>query len=362
MSTLRPTPAARLFAHALLPALALAVSACASPEPSGSARWTLAADSPVAVEDVALLSRMAAALDAAETAGTDPNISGHHVRAATVVNAGGRDEVVVGGNTEYGVPQAVHGEVSVMNHVTARFGAEIARREVKFIAFFGQSCGDSRGCGDCRDYMRATTEHQSLLWVCGRATDRTIHVRRFSDGLREESDLPDADEASLGLPAADVRRLVEAARAARRGGVTLFTGPDRHTGAAALGASGRIYRAAGADDAAFHYRFAIGGVLQQAATEGDYFVRAVAVEGEPGTWPRVAYRERQYGFEFSSFAVSRGEPPTWLILSDGRGRLKAAPFEAALPKPFSVARFNPEAIEQFLRRQLPSAPHATEPR
>ena len=45
--------------------------------------------------------------------------------------------------------------------------------------------------------------------------------------------------------------------------------------AAALTSTGRIYRAAGADDAAFHYRFPVGGVLQQAATERDYFVRAV---------------------------------------------------------------------------------------
>ena len=46
-----------------------------------------------------------------------------------------------------------------------------------------------------------------------------------------------------------------------------------------------------------------------------------------------------------------GHPATLLILSDGRGRLKAAPVAVFLPKPFSVARFNPTAIEQFLARQ-----------
>jgi hypothetical protein len=164
--------------------------------------------------------------------------------------------------------------------------------------------------------------------------------------------MPDATAASLAVPAKDVERLVAAARAARQGGITLFTGTDRHTGAAVLTSTGAIYRAAGADDAAFHYRFPIGGALQQAATEQDYFITAVAVEGEPGTWPRVAYRDRQYGFEYSSFATSRGRPAALLILSDGQGHLKAATFETMLPKPFSVARFNPTAVEQFLARQV----------
>ena len=94
----------------------------------------------------------------------------------------------------------------------------------------------------------------------------------------------------------------------------------------------------------------MGGVLQQTATERDYFVRAVAVAGTGGQWPRVTYRDRQYGFEASTFATSRGLPPTLLVLSNGQGGLKATTFEAALPHPFSVARFNPEAVERFLTR------------
>lgn len=316
----------------------------------------MAPDSPVPLTDAALVGRIARALDAAAQAGTDPVISKYQVRAATVVAHDGTEHVVVGGNTEYGVPEAVHGEVSVVNHVTARFGAQVAREDVTFIAFYSQSCGDSRGCGDCRDYMRATTEYRSLLWVCGRATDHTIHVRRFSDGLIDEGDFPDVAPEQVALSRVDLDRLVDAARTAREGGVTLFTGPERHTGAAALTWSGHIYRAAGADDAAFHYRFPVGGVLQQAATDRDYFVRAVAVVGEPGAWPQVAYRDRQYGFEFSSFNTARGRPATILLLSDGRGHLKAATFDIALPKPFSVARFNPDALERFLDRQGASAP------
>jgi cytidine deaminase len=317
------------------------------PPPASS--WTLAPDSAVKTADAALLAKIGRALDAAEHAGTDPSISKFQVRTATVVASGGEEHVVVGGNTEYAWPEAVHGEVSVVNHVIARFGPAAARA-VPFIAFYSQSCGDSRGCGDCRDYLRAATEYASLMFVCGRATDHTIHIRRFSDGLLDEAQFADATAESIALPRADLVRLLDAAAAARSGGVTLFTAPEAHVGAAALTSTGRIYRAAGADDAAFHYRYPVGGVLQQAATERDYFVRAVAVVGAGGQWPRVSYRDRQYGFETSTFATSRGLPPTLLILSNGQGGLKATTFDRALPHPFSVARFNPEAVERFLTR------------
>jgi cytidine deaminase len=332
-------------------ALCLALAAGCRQPPSPTSTWRLSEQSPVRSVDEALLGRISRALDAAAQAGTDPSISKHHVRAATVVEHEGQEQVVVGGNTEYGVPEAVHGEVSLMNHVTARFGADLARAQVQFIAFYAQSCGDSRGCGDCRDYMRAATRYASLLWVCGQQKDHTIHVRRFADGLLEEEKFPDASPDQIDLPKGDLDALLVAARTARTGGVTLFNPSELHTAAAVLTWSGRIYRAAGADDAAFHYRYPIGGALQQAATEKDYLPRAVAVVGVEGAWPRVSYRDRQYGFEASSFATSQGKPPTLLVLADGPGRLKATTFEAALPHPFSVARFNPGAIERFLKRQ-----------
>lgn len=326
---------------------------CAGPSPSTppAATWTLSPESEVKVDDPALLARMGKALDAAGQAGTDPSISKFQVRAATVVTHEGQDRIVVGGNTEYSVPEAIHGEVSVMNHATARFGADVARREVQFIAFYSESCGDSRGCGDCRDYMCAATEFKSLLWVCGNARDHTIRVRRFADGLLEEEQFPNVERGRIDLAAADVDRLVDEVRIALSGGVTLFHPPAQQTAAAALTSTGRIYRAAGADDAAFHYRYPVGGALQQAATERDYFIRAVLVTGSNGQWPRVSYRDRQYGFEASSFGASRGEPATALLLTDGNGRFKATTFETALPHPFSVARFNPGAIDAFLKRQ-----------
>jgi len=149
----------------------------------------------------------------------------------------------------------------------------------------------------------------------------------------------------------ELQRLNTAVQDAWKHGISLFTTSEQHTAAAVLTAKGVIHRAAGADDAAFHYRFPVGGALQQAATSGEYAVRAVLVAGKAGLWPRVTYRDRQYGFEYSSFGQARRQPPIRLILSNGQGRYKATTFEAALPHAFSVARFNPQAIERFLGAQ-----------
>ena len=159
--------------------------------------------------------------------------------------------------------------------------------------------------------------------------------------------------AALPISGVELGQLVQSAEQARLGGVTLFTG-TRHSGAAALSYSGKIYRAAGADDAAFHYRYPIGGVLQQAATERDYLLRAILVVGEKGHWPVIMYRDRQYGYESSSFNREAGKPPIALILSDGLGHYRATTFEAALPNAFSTASFMPQAVKDFLQSHQPA--------
>ena len=297
--------------------------------------------------DPALRARIFAALDAAEKAGTDPRLSKFHVRAATVLETGGRERVVVGGNSEYeGLPEAIHGETSLLNHVINTVGPEEARRAVDFIAFYSERCGGGGSCGDCRDYLMATTRWEDLLVVCGQAGDRSVHIDRFADGIVPEDRFPEVSPSALGLPAGRIEDLVQAAAEARRGGVRLFTSDAEHLGVAALSTTGRVYRAAGADDAAFHYRYPVGAVLQQAATYRDYFVEAVAVAGPAGRLPRLTYRDRQYGYEFSSFCRRQGLAPIRLILVQdapeaGRTsrRYRMTTFEEALPGAFSAPGF-----------------------
>ena len=156
------------------------------------------------------------------------------------------------------------------------------------------------------------------------------------------------DGSKIPLSAAELSHLVKLAQEARKGGITLFT-PGHNTAAAGLSWSGKTYRAAGADDAAFHYRYPIGGLLQQAATESDYLMRAIVVTGDPGQWPAVSYRDRQYGYEVSTFNHAEGKPPITLILTDGQGKYKMTTFESALPQAFSTAVFMPDALNAFLK-------------
>lgn len=287
------------------------------------------------------------ALDAASKAGTYPPISHFQVRAATVVDG----RAVVGGNTEYQVPEAIHGESSLVNHVINLFGPEETREKVRFIAYYAERCGDSLSCGDCRDYQVATLDVENLLAVCGEAETGRVRVRRFKDALVPEERFPEVPASEIALSRGTLERLVAEATRAREGGIDLFTSGENHAGAAALSYTRALYRAAGVDDAAFHYRYPIGGLLQQAATEKDYFLEAIVVVGEKGSWPRVSYRDRQYGYEFSSFNAQKGRPPIRLILTDREGRFRLTTFEEALPHAFSTNNFMPGRVEEFLERK-----------
>ncbi len=318
-------------------ALTLLGLACETREAS---RWKLAVPS----SDPELEEQIFRALDAASIVGTYPRISKFQVRTATVVDG----RVVVGGNTEYHVPEAIHGESALVNHVISLVGPEIAREKVRFIAYYAERCGDSLSCGDCRDYQIETLDVENLLAVCGDASTGLVHVRHFRDALVPEESFPEVSASDVPLSKENLDCLVAEATRAREGGIDLFTSREHHSGAAALSYSGAVYRAAGVDDAAFHYRYPIGGLLQQAATERHYFLEAIVIVGEEGAWPRVSYRDRQYGYEFSSFNAKKGRPPIRLVLTDGSGRFRLTTFEEALPHAFSAASFMPGRVDEFL--------------
>jgi cytidine deaminase len=317
--------------------------------------WTLAASAAEHVADPVLEERIFSALDAASAAGTDPSISHYHVRAGTTIAQNGSDRAIVGGNSEWaGYPEAIHGETSLMNSVITAVGPEAARRDVDFLAFYtDRQCSGGGSCGDCRDYLMTTTRWEDLLIVCGSSSDHSVHVRRFADWVVPENEFPEVWAEDTGLRRGTLESLVKAALEAREGGVSLFTSAEEHLGVAALTSEGEIYRAAGADDAAFHYRYPIGAVLQQAAAYQDYFVKAIVVATAPGHIPRVSYRDRQYGYESSSFNAKRGHAPIKLIIleqnpDDLSIRYRMTTFEEALPGAFSTTSFMPEAVDAFL--------------
>ena len=170
-------------------AILAAVAASTQSSPAG---WHLTSESEALVPDPALRAQIFRALDAAEGAGTDPSLSHFKVRAATVLTVKGEDHVVLGGNTEYEIPEAIHGESSLLNHVTTLYGADATRHDVRFVAFFSQRCGLSGSCGDCRDYQHAVTDYAHLLIVCGQSSDHSVRVTRFADQLVDEDKFPAA--------------------------------------------------------------------------------------------------------------------------------------------------------------------------
>src|SRR5258708_22111872 len=147
-------------------------AALSASRPPSAASWRLTSEAKSLVTDAALRAQIFRALDAAEGAGTDPSISHFKARAATAVTAGNEDRVVLGGNTEYEVPEAIHGESSLLNHVTTLYGPDITRPAVPFVALFSQRCGVSGSCGDCRDFQHAVTDYSHLLIVCCHASHR----------------------------------------------------------------------------------------------------------------------------------------------------------------------------------------------
>src|SRR5215469_11298969 len=212
----------RLLAICLLVAAMLA-AALVSSAPSSTNSWHLTVESEGLVPDAALRAQIFRALDAAENTGTDPSISHFKVRSATVVTINGENHVVLGGNTEYEVPEAIHGESALLNHVTSLYGADVTRHAVRFVAFFSQRCGLSGSCGDCRDYQHAVTDYAHLLIVCGQSSDHSVRVTRFADQLVDEDKFPLAAGDNLPLSSGELAQLTQAATEARLGGVTLFT-------------------------------------------------------------------------------------------------------------------------------------------
>src|ERR1700740_3630058 len=121
----------RLLISCFLCVLAIAAVVAASTQSSVDS-WRLTPESEALVPDAALRTQIFRALDAAESAGTDPSISHFKVRAATVVTVNKEDHVVLGGNTEYELPEAIHGESSLLNHVTTLYGADATHHAVRF--------------------------------------------------------------------------------------------------------------------------------------------------------------------------------------------------------------------------------------
>jgi hypothetical protein len=78
------------------------VAGCGTRKPQTAPQWTLTSESEAVVPDTKLRSQIFKALDAAEKVHTDTFISHYQVRAATVLEVNGREEVVLAATRNMG--------------------------------------------------------------------------------------------------------------------------------------------------------------------------------------------------------------------------------------------------------------------
>lgn len=316
-------------------------------EPLAMPEWSLGVESKHLITSQSLLNDIKRSLDETKNSGTNPTISGYNVHSSTLLHTDKGDRVFVSGNTEYETPEAMHSESSLLAQITSVLGRN-ATQDIKFIAFVSENCSKCSGCGDCRDYIKSQTDYKNLLMVCGQESDRTIHVKKFIDGIVEEESFSDLDTTNMPISKDELSSLYASALEAKKGGIKFFS-KQNHSSAAAISYSGKTYKSSGTDDAAFHYRPPISGLLQQSATERDYLIKSILVVGEKGQWPKVSYRDRQYGYEFNLFNRKVGKEPISLIISDGNGNFKISDFEKSLPLAFSLEWLIPEELELFIK-------------
>jgi cytidine deaminase len=125
----------------------------------------------------------------------------------------------------------------------------------------------------------------------------------------------------------DARALVEAAMKARQGAYAPYSG--YHVGAAALGASGRVYSGVNVENSSYGLSVCAERVaILKAISEGEREIAALAVATENGATPCGACRQVLYEFG----------PTASILLSAVDGTRKELVLDDLLPDAFTLKR------------------------
>ncbi len=149
----------------------------------------------------------------AATAKTNPYQSDFHIQAACMNENG---QIATGGNREKTLSDALHGEVSALNHSFQRFG----EKAIKIISFYKPTTdldvlNTIVPCGPCRDTLLQETNPDELFMAAG--NENIITVKKLRDYLKTdfqsimtiETDLESVTDANQAIMMSDIDYLPE---------------------------------------------------------------------------------------------------------------------------------------------------------
>jgi len=299
------------------------------------------------------IDRYVSALEVAAASNVaNPIFSNYHVKASVGIDP----NFLRGGNIEYGLCQALHGEESSVAALRSQFGrTDVGEIVLGLIA--GQPGNIATPCGNCRDILLDAFSGK-LEIVSGAADGGVAVVVNMSEYLFSESEL---HEINVGELSKDIRGRV---RKAIISGTRLVNDayspknvhPERRYHA--LIATQR-HDFVGARDimCEYHPIYAIRDAIRQARRANDPYVRAVVIVGEDcGKIPHIMYKDRQHLLEFNLQAEllirEEQDPPIYVVTYGRNGELVNAwktSVKECLPLPFSPSNFGPEFLEYLAK-------------
>lgn len=242
-----------------------------------------------------------------------PGVSRFQVGAAVAVRDGG---MFGGANIEYGgglgAPdsRAIHAEESAIAAAVMAYGAKL---EIELIAV--RAAGVPVCCGNCLDALMTFSRPDTLIVAAGESETKLLSI---------EEALPSRFEP---CPTGEGRELISVALRARDRGSQRFA--FERSGAALLGASGRIFGGVRDDSISFHPVSAIESALAASRAAGEVEIKAAAYVSDSG---HLCGRDRQKLFE-RALEISNLELPIY-VHSIKHFRTERATASALLPYAF----------------------------
>jgi len=234
---------------------------------------------------------------------SNPVFSKYHVRSCVVSSDKTRSR---GGNIEYGLCQALHGEESVVvSFRDSHQGAFFSHPGVLGL-IAGAPGNPATPCGNCRDILLDEFGTDFEV-VSGAGEGGLALVVKFEDYLFDRFEKINQRDLADWINIKDLESLIKQGR--RLEDIPYFDGkvhPERRYFAVVTGKNGKQYVGASEGLVDYHTNYALRDALRTMRKEGGFMPSDVIIigESESNTPPHVMYKDRQHLLE----RIDRGIP------------------------------------------------------